>query len=164
MWKTIPVLSVVTTSIIGFNYASAQAATVIAMDNRNVIYYSSRSSLNQARAAALNYCASEGGKGCSVIRTNSYSGFGAVAESSSRYGTAMGYETQAEANRAALRSCVSQMPANESCRITLQFLDNHVTRPTTPTGCINPATGLPTISGYCGGMDIGGNPYGGKLH
>jgi Domain of unknown function (DUF4189) len=164
MWKTISVLSLVTTSMIGFNHASAQGATVITMDNQDVVYASSRSSLSQARAAALNYCAREGGKGCTVIGTNAHSGFGAVAQSASRYGTSMGYATQEAANRAALNGCASQMPANESCRVTLQFFDDYRSRSTNPTGCINPATGLPMVSGYCWGVDVGGNPYGVKLH
>jgi hypothetical protein len=30
--------------------------------------------------------------------------------------------------------------------------------------CINPATGLPMISGDLGGVDVGGSPYGTDLH
>jgi hypothetical protein len=149
---------------IGINQGSANGATVIAMDSQDVVYRATRPSLNQARADALGYCASEGGQGCTVISTNAYSGYGAVAQSASRYGTAMGYATQEEANRAALDGCASRMPANETCRVTLQFFDGNGSRPPNSTGCINPATGLPMVSGQCWGVDIQGNPYGTRIH
>jgi hypothetical protein len=154
----------ITTTTVGLNQVSANGATVIAMDNQDVVYSATRASLDQARNDVLNYCANEGGQGCTVISTNAYSGYGAVAQSASRYGTAMGYASQEEANRAALNGCASRLPAGETCRVTLQFLDGNGSRPANPVGCINPATGLPMVSGQCWGVDVQGNPYGTRIH
>ena len=123
MWKQISVLSLIVTGIAGLSQAPALAATAIAMDNQGAVYRTSHLSLNQARARALGYCVSQGGRGCAVIMTNVRSGFGAVAHSGSRVGTSTGYSTQAKANRVALYNCVLNTPANDSCRVTLQFFD-----------------------------------------
>ena len=45
-------------------------------------------------------------------------------------------------------------------------LDNDFTSQGYDAGCcVNPATGLPMLDGdACGGVDVGGNPYGTDLH
>jgi len=44
--------------------------------------------------------------------------------------------------------------------------DDDLTSQHADTGCsVNPATGLPMLdSDACGGVDVGGNPYGTDLH
>ena len=163
MWKNFAVLSLVATGITGIIYTPAQGATAIVADSQYVFYRASHSSLDQARAEALEYCVSKGGKNCTVVAANSNPGFGAVAESPSTYSATTGYATQEEANRIALNVCARQTPASETCRVTLQFFDGNGSRSTNPIGCINPATGLPMMSGQCWGVDIQGNPYGMKL-
>lgn len=163
MKGNIAALVLIAMGITGIIHAPAEGATVLTRDGRDIFYRVTRPSLDQAYADALQYCANEGGRGCTVISTNAYSGYGAVAQSASRYGTAMGYASQEEANRAALNGCASRLPAGETCRITLRFFDGNGSRSANPGGCINPATGLPMVSGQCWGVDIQGNPYGTRL-
>lgn len=158
MKRNIAVLALMATGMAGVIHAPAEGATAIAMDNQDIVYYVTHPSLDQAHADVLNYCVNEGGQGCTVIGTNAYSGYGAVAQSARRWGTAMGYASQEEANRAALDGC-----GNQNCQVTLEFFDGNGSRPSSPTGCINPATGLPMVSGECWGVDIQGNPYGIRL-
>lgn len=164
MRNNIASLSLITITIVGLSQASAYAATVIAMDNQNFVYRVTHSSLDQANTEVLRYCASESGQECTVIGTSIYPGYGAVAQSASLYSTAMGYATQEEANRAALDVCTNRIPASETCQVTLQFFDGNGSHPTNPVGCINPATGLPMVTGECWGVDVQGNPYGMKLY
>jgi hypothetical protein len=162
MLKQFALLGSVTAIMIGLGQSSVQAATVIAMDNSDVFYAASRTSLAQAKVDVLSYCNAKGNSGCRVINTSSFTGYGAVAKSVSRNGTAMEFNSQEEANRTALESCRRNMPANETCQLVLQYFDRSAPRP--KPICINPATGLRMLSGYCRGVDVGGHPYGTKLN
>jgi hypothetical protein len=159
MLKQFALLSSVAVMMVGLGQSSVQAATSIAMDDRDIVYRVSRTNLDQANVGVLQYCAANGGINCRVIQSHTFTGYGAVAMSVSRVGSAIGYDSQEEANQAALSSCLANTPTNETCRVVLQFLDQNVPRPK-PVGCINPATGLPMLSGYCWGVDVRGNPYG----
>jgi hypothetical protein len=163
MLKQLALLGSVTMIVIGLGQSSVQAATAIAMDSRDIVYRVSRMNLDQANVDVLQYCANNGGVNCRVIQSHHVIGYGAVAMSDSRVGTAIGYNSQEEANQSALSNCLAKTPANQTCRIILQFLDQNVPR-SKPIGCINPATGLPMISGYCWGVDVRGNPYGTRLN
>ena len=124
MWKKISIFSLIVIGMAGFSHTPAQGATVLVKDSQNEIYRVSRSSINQAYVDSLEYCASYGNGGCSVISVNAHSGFGAVAQSGGSYGTATGFSTQEEASRTALNACARQIPADRYCRVTLKFFDS----------------------------------------
>lgn len=56
---------------------------------------------------ALNYCQSQGGTNCQELVSCQGTGYGAIAISNNEViGASCGYNTQKEANKAALQSCV----------------------------------------------------------
>jgi Domain of unknown function (DUF4189) len=114
-----------TVMVVGLGQSSVQAATAIAMDDRGVVYRVSRTSIDQANVDALSYCRANDGFSCRMINTNVFNGYGAVAQSPSRTGTAMGYSSQEEADQGALESCRKRTPDNETCRVILQYVDKN---------------------------------------
>jgi hypothetical protein len=109
--------------VVGLGQSSVRAATAIAMDDRGVVYRVSRASIDQANVDALSNCRANDGFSCRMINTNVFSGYGAVAQSPTRTGTAMGYGSQEEADKVALEYCRRSTPENETCRVVLQYVD-----------------------------------------
>jgi hypothetical protein len=109
----------------GVNQAPSRSAVAVAQDHRDVFFYSIRPTLSEAFSNVLQYCGNGGGRNCIVVNTNNSGGFGAVAQSRSRYGVAAGYDSQADANRAALRSCSRNTPDYDPCTVTLNFYDSN---------------------------------------
>ena len=162
----ISILALISTGIAGLNQSPVLADSAIAQNKQGTLYYCTKSSVNAARSCAIDYCQSESGERC-LLRTTSSSnsrGYAAVAESNSAIHSATSYSSLERAKQVALDGCARNTPSSDVCRITLTFLDKTNHRPPMPTGCINPATGLPMVFGKCSGVDIQGNPYGVKLH
>ena len=67
------------------------------------------------------------------------------------------HSSSEEAQRCVLSYCRDQSGRN--CNLVRRSA-NSTPR---PTGCINPATGLPMTAGTCSGVDVMGNPYGIRL-
>jgi hypothetical protein len=123
MFKALALLGSVTLIVVGLGQSSVRAATAIAIDDRDVVYSASRTSLTQAKVDVLRYCNANSNVGCRVIGTNSFTGYGAVAQSATQGGIAMGHSSQERANQVALESCRSNMLENETCRLILQYVD-----------------------------------------
>jgi Domain of unknown function (DUF4189) len=163
MLKTYSTIGLIAASIAVFSSAPVRAASAIAENAQGEIYYCTRSDVNTARSCVLVYCQNDSGGQCDLLATNDSSGYAAVAKSKSRNGWAMGYNSQRAANQAALNNCAQYAPANEICRIVLEYVDKTAGSPR--PFCVNPASGLPIVVGPCGvgGIDGQGNPWGVKL-
>ena len=125
MLKNCAAMGLIAASIAGLSSAPGWAANATAQDDRNVVYYSTRSTVTEAIPAVLQYCADQGGSGCVLLGSNTSDGYGAVAQSQTRVSTATGYDSQADADGVALNICARKTPAYDSCKVTLRFFDSN---------------------------------------
>lgn len=112
-----------------------------------------------AEQRVINYCRNETGQACRAIFKIRGSGYYALAESPSRVGYGLS-SNQADADQRALAECAKNTPESQTCTIVLRFNDQGSSYNAPAARCINPATGLPMVSGECWGVDVAGNPYG----
>lgn len=86
-----------------------------------------RTNVEDATRCALSMCANQSGSGCTLLDTSprESGGYAAVAQSASGVSWAIGFANQEDANRMALRRCVQQASAGETCRVVFTYLDRY---------------------------------------
>lgn len=145
----------------GLSVAGSAMADFAIMQGQNNSYYwgTGYATTRIAQEKVNQYCQKETGKACKLTFLIKGSGYVALAESPTRvaYGKS---STQQAADQAALNSCAKETPTSETCTIVASFNDQGVSYNAPTASCVNPATGLPMISGECWGVDVAGNPYG----
>lgn len=84
-------------------------------------------SVEDAKRCVLDVCRNQSGQTCALLDTSprDSGGYAAVVQSATRVTWAIGFMSQDDANRVAMKRCAEQAAPGETCAVSLTYLDRH---------------------------------------